>query len=193
MNPPDPERERKPRTKKMAVFKTCCCCLSLRTGCIIMGVLEILSYLSVVAAKNSSPASIFLMLVGLIASALLIYGAIKRNRFCLWPWIVVNIIAIIVFIIGVLLCAFASAIIVDIFQDAQAQGAIQISEKETEEAKAAITVFVVIVAVTFLISIGIVTLFTLVAYSYVCELREEEERQHNDTNAPPKAYNLVPV
>lgn len=133
------------------------------------------------------------MLVGFIASALLIYGAVKRNRFCLWPWIVCNIISIIVLIIGLLLCAFGSAIIVDIFQDAQSQGEIQMTDKESDEAKAAITIFVVCIAVVFLIVIAIVTLFTLVAYSYVCELREEEERQNNDTNAPPKAYNLVPV
>lgn len=91
------------------------------------------------------------------------------------------------------MCAFASAIMVDVFKSLQEQGGQDISQQDQEDAKAFMTTLVVMIAVVLLIAIAITILLTLVVYSYVCELREEEERQQNDTNAPPKAYNLVPV
>lgn len=167
--------------------------MSLRTGCIVLGVLGILGSLASVAGKKSSTAEIFLYLVNLIVSALLVYGAVKRNRFCVWPWIVANIISVILLIIVLLLCVFASSVIIDLLNDAQTQANMNLTEKEAEDAKSLIGVYVVVVAVVDLICITLIVLFTLVGYSFVCELREEEERQNNDTNAPPKAYNLVPV
>lgn len=177
----------------MGVFKTCCCCLSLRTGCIIIGVVELLGYLSIIASHSTSASKILGTIIGVVASVLLVYGAYKKNRFCLWPWIVINIISIIVLVVGLLMCAFASTIIVDIYNEAVAQGQIQPTQDDEDTFKAAGMAFVVIIAVIILILIVILVLITLVAYSYVCELREEQERQNNDGNAPPKAYNLVPV
>lgn len=177
----------------MAIFKSCCCCFSLRTGCILIGVLEILFTLSSATSLKAQTSIIFSTLIGIITSALLIYGAIKKNRFCLWPWIVANILAIITFIIGLILCVFASRHIVEILEAIRSEGKIDLTDEEAEEMKTAGTVLVVIVAVALIICITILTLLTLVVYSYILELREEEERQHNDTNAPPKAYNLVPV
>lgn len=176
----------------MAVFKSCCGCMTLRTGCIVIGVLEILAQIwNISVQRQVSGSLIGGTLIAFIASALLIYGAAKRNRFLLWPWIVVNIITLIILVIGLLLCVFASALIVDVFKAAEVEG--KMTDEEMAQAQIGLTTLVVLIAVSILISIAILIPLTLVAYSYVCELREEEERQNNNTNAPPKAYNLVPV
>lgn len=81
----------------------------------------------------------------------------------------------------------------DIIKEAQAEGGSEMTQEDVDAAKNAVTAFVVMLAIIFLIVIIIVTLLTLVVYSFIVELREEEERLRNDANAPPKAYNLVPV
>lgn len=176
----------------MAIFKTCCCCISLRTGCIIIGVLEILAQIWNISVQKQVTGSVIGgTLIAFVVSALLIYGAAKRNRVFLWPWIVVSIITLIILVIGLLLCVFASALIVDVFKAAESEG--KLSDEEMEQAQIGLTTLVVLIAVSILIAIAILIPLTLVVYSYVCELREEEVRQNNNTNAPPKAYNLVPV
>lgn len=93
------------------------------------------------------------------------------------------------------MCAFASAIIVDAVHALQQEQihAGMMPKQDGEAIKGFATTAVVGIAVVLLIVIAILTLLSLVVYSYICELREEEERQRNDSNAPPKAYNLVPV
>lgn len=177
----------------MVVFKTCCCCLSLRTGCIVIGVLEILGQLSNISSTQTSISVVFGTIIGLIAAALLIYGAVKRDRLYMWPWIVVTILSIIFLIILVFLCALAPSLIMDVMNSRQAKGEIHLTKEETHDLETATTAFVVIMAVVFLIVIAILILLTLVVYSYICELREEGQRQQHDSNVPPKAYNLVPV
>lgn len=70
---------------EMASQKTCCGCLSLRTGCFIIGGIEIIIG-TVNAAVTRSPG----ILLFFIVPVLLIVGAEKKNRHYMWPWIILN-------------------------------------------------------------------------------------------------------
>lgn len=50
------------------------------------------------------------------------------------------------------------------------------------------TITIIFAAISLLIIIAVLTLLTLVVYSYICELRDEEK--HN-RNARPNVYNVV--
>merc|ERR1712018_55064 len=60
------------------VFNNCCCCIELRTGCIIIGVLQILGGLG-----NFKPPlewfTILLAIVSIISGCCLLFGSIKYN------------------------------------------------------------------------------------------------------------------
>lgn len=137
----------------MVVLRTCCGCCSLRAGCIIIGALMIIGGLQQLSDRT------FRGVFGTILGLLLIYGAISRNRLCLWPVILVNILGTVFLTIVVIIFAFAK----DTFG------------QDSEIAKLSGTESVTFIVVC-LIAIAYVVFCILVIYGYVCELREEEQR-----------------
>lgn len=80
--------------------RKCCGFMSLRTGCIIIGALDILMWTLSFLAVRGSPGILLI-----IAGVLLIVGAVTRNLHWMWLWIVLNIFvcfcnAILVLMIG---------------------------------------------------------------------------------------------
>lgn len=174
--------------KEMAVFKTCCCCISLRMGCIILALMDFFGQMMGVETGTPRAPIMLGTMVTIITASLLLYGSYKRNRLCLWPWIVVSIIKNIAFTVGLLLCFFAPSVIIEIVKTVEAQGGPRLTDWSKDEME-----MVMAIALSFMILLPLQIYVTLVAYSLVCELREEEARQNNNINVPPKAYNFEAV
>lgn len=85
--------------------KTCCCCFSLRTGCMIIGVLGVLVSLALIGTEIPCP----LIIVDFVSNALLILGAALEKRFCLLPSMILGIITNILLWVMALIALFASA------------------------------------------------------------------------------------
>lgn len=62
------------------LLNSCCCCISLKTGCIVIGILNIINAVGVVS--NPSWQSIVNGIVLTLASVSLIYGAAKVRHIC---------------------------------------------------------------------------------------------------------------
>lgn len=76
---------------------SCCWCLRLRTGCIIVASLELLFQIAVTAVCIIlSFYRIHWLVIGNLAglgvSGMLLYGALRENRPWLWLWMMINII-----------------------------------------------------------------------------------------------------
>lgn len=144
----------------MIVFRTCCGCCSLSAGCIIIGALMIL--LSIFPCALGSTA-VIAAVISIIFSAVLIIGVVTKNRLCLWTSIVFHIVVTILLIISTL----AYIVIIFIFMDLNAV---------TSEFKQIVILLVFLVVLLLMLGIACEVFCTLVIYSYVCELREEEKR-----------------
>lgn len=82
----------------MAEYQTCCCCFSLRTGCILIGVISLVFESMIATSTFESSTLLFVASsIGIMSSVLLIGGATKGKPLLLWPWIVVNTKHIILF------------------------------------------------------------------------------------------------
>lgn len=163
------------RREKMAVLiKSCCCGISPRTGCIMIGVLEIIG--NIMLFFYDPPALMLAdALLGCIVSALLIYGAVKGNRFYSWPSVVRNIITI----VGTVIVFCMS--LIPVFTSETPRDDLEAMSEHN------VLLTMVIVdslynALLLLIKIG----FTLVIYSHICELREKEEPNKNNINVSPE-------
>lgn len=66
--------------KTKMTLNSCCCCFSLRTGCIIIAVLDIL-YATGFLSIGASAGTIINGVVLIVASVALIYAAVKVNLF----------------------------------------------------------------------------------------------------------------
>ena len=92
------------------VFKKCCCCLDLRIGCLIIGVLQILGGLG-----NFKPPlewyTIITAIVNIVAGACLLFGAIKYNPIGTLINLITTAIAVIfVFIVAIMAFVVAGAL-----------------------------------------------------------------------------------
>lgn len=155
------------------VFRSCCGCMSLRTGCIVIGVLELIHRL-VGTTDTPKLLMIPLGLFGAIACVLLIIGALMQNHSFLWPYIAVNIVSVVGCLVAVFLGAFAPAL---------TKGK---SSSDRDESNDIGSYFSSIS--TFFVLLGIIVdaVCILVVYSHICELREEELPQ-NGNSSPPAA------
>lgn len=98
----------------------------------------------------------------MISSVLLIVGVFAKNRFCLWQYIVVNTMAI--------------------FLAVHIYGSITIGNwwdhtVNAEEGHASNYYALIVPVIIICIVVGIYGYVQYVVYSYICELREEEENQ----------------
>lgn len=159
----------------MALFKTCCFYLTLRTGCILFGLLVTLLQVLLIVTELSRKTEAFSLQqlysiefiafgIGIISSALLIGGAFARNRLCLWVWLVVNAIgSILSFILGIHWAGFLFMILIP---ESNSDGDI-------------IAIYIIPILMALIPSAILILLFTPVVYSYICELRENERQENS--------------
>lgn len=165
----------------MACLKTCCCCLSLRTGCIIIGVLEILGHTTSIAMNKLTTSVVINGVISLFAAILLIYGAARRNRHFLRAHIIVDVIKMVLIIIVSILCAVAMKYLVYplVIQDDE-------GISEARDAAAMLVTIIIILSIALVIKIW----FIIVIYSHISEIREEFEARNRHTNGPSKLPNV---
>lgn len=91
--------------RKMSANKTCCYCLPLRHGCIIIGIVGILFDSTVLLNLFGWKACIII----LISDGLLITGATMKTRLCLLPSMIIGLLVNIVLWIIDLIALYASS------------------------------------------------------------------------------------
>lgn len=158
----------------MRVFNTCCLCLSLRTGCILIAVLEMII---LILANIAAGQSISLDVIGtnIIATAfvgLLIYGIVMENCISLWLWVMINnvVIGLLFCVIGV--CAFHWTLDT-------------LPRLESPSGFAYLITFILALLVAGILACCATrALFSYVVHSYTCELRNREncKNEYNDEN-----------
>lgn len=154
----------------MAAFRSCFWCLRLRTGCILIALLDMVLqlFLNLAAEWPTKPEFIGVNLAALAIVGLLIYGIVRENRKCLWLWMIVNNLVIALLTIVVVFCAL---------------GMIQLSQPYKTESDNEL-VFRALMGIYFIIC-GLVVLaisiakglFSYIVHSYICELRKNEEEK----------------
>lgn len=82
-------------------YQSCCGCCSLRTGCIILGSVDIAFGLLRLLSGQS-----ILNLIIVLMDVMLIIGAVKKNRIYLVPWMIYQILLNILIWIGAILFLF---------------------------------------------------------------------------------------
>lgn len=146
------------------LYDSCCWCLPLRTGCILIAILDlILQVLATIAALEYQMPYLYVVIISgnLIAftiTGLLVYGTIVQKRSFLWLWTVVNAVVVILLCILTVMCAIG-------FTDTAADTPGQADGKLAS----------IIIGV---LSAALATaqfVFTLIVYSYICKLRELED------------------
>lgn len=90
----------------VAPFETFLCCMSLRTGSLVMAIMGLWDLLLLVGWRYSP-----LGIVGLVSSLPLLYGTYKANRNFLWPYLIVRLLAIFVGIVVVSIMVFAPTVL----------------------------------------------------------------------------------
>lgn len=156
------------------IFNTCCWCLSLRTGCILIVALEMII---LILANIFAGLSTRLDVIGanIIATAfvgLLIYGIVMENCICLKLWVMINNV-----MFGLLFCAIGVYVfhwtpnILPHLESSSGLGYL-------------IALILTILAVGVLAYCATRALFSYVVHSYTCELRKREncKNQCNDEN-----------
>lgn len=148
----------------MAVYDSCCWCLPLRTGCILIAVLDLFfQVLATIASLELQIPYLYVViisgnLIALTITGLLVYGTIVQKRSFLWLWTAVNTVVVILLCILTVMCAIG-------FTDTASDTPGQADGK-------------LVSIVIGVISAALATVqfvFTLVVYSYICKLREVED------------------
>lgn len=142
-------------------FKTCCYCLSLRTGSILIGVSDVITLF--VSFFYSPFYIIFGGLINTIATCLMIYGAISNKSTFLWCWIYVKII-----IIGFIAVALAFSVMSLI---------IQVIKGNWHN----LTVILIFGGITAILIVHV--LLITVVYSFAYKLREDKKRPSVNSQA----------
>jgi len=89
------------------IFGKCCCCIDLRAGAIVIAVLNILAGLGNFKNINEWE-SIVAGIVGILAGACLLFGAIKYNQIGVIVHLVFSMIAIVMYVIlGIIILVLA--------------------------------------------------------------------------------------
>lgn len=152
---------------EMAIYDSCFWCLSLRTGLIMIVLLEIIFQISAnVAMKYVDvplPAVISGNLIASVFTALLIYGIIVQKRSWLWVWLAIDIIII------VLLCI----LVVSCVRSYLSPGGDVPGQSLTKLASVFLGSISAILVVTRIF-------FALVVYSYICKLHEQQNSIYNE-------------
>lgn len=134
----------------MALFRTCCYCLSLRTACLAFGALEML--LLLLSTTRIHPLILF---NGFPLATLLAFSAFNEKRLWLSIWIGGNVVAIVM--LGVALVFVILPLIAN--------------HESNKELK------IVLFAVALSTIITVHVIYTFIVHSFICELREAEARK----------------
>lgn len=160
------------------------CGLSLHFGCILIGVLDTIYRTSAFYSSYTQKSRQFtieqlysldfiLFYIGVVSAAILIGGSIWRNLLCLWQWIVITCIRVLLVVVSVGL-AVGSTIFMPLDHKAE--------EREGMTNMKAFISALVPGTTYFWLHTIIPPLFMRVVYGYICELREDERRQHNESH-----------
>lgn len=172
------------------MIKSCCGCLSLRTGCIIIATLE---FVILIPAFIPEPLSTELVIIGLRIAALafvglLVYGIVRENRMCLRLWVIINGIGIA--LLGAIVCLYAFAFLVM---------SLTPPKPGSDNQNLGKGMFWMIFSSFALFVVAVVTvqgLSAFVVYSYYVELRDRDEVEKNksaEAATAPEMHGLVPV
>lgn len=176
---------------KMAELRGCCCFFSLRTGCILIGVLGLLFQFdlmvslfisSTFAAEQLYSWTFISNMIVLISSAVMIGGVLADNCDCLWQWIVINTITILIAIYNY------GYVIVSIIWMYIGRG----ENTRVVSNKVAFYYALLLPVIQFCIFVGIRIYFQCVVYGYVSELHESEKRlksEKSESDAIPSDVN----
>lgn len=181
-----------------------CCCYSLRTGCIIIGIIYLLiditsilfcSYGYISADNNDSMVMVMFMvmiIIDFISNTLLISGAVMQKRVYLLPWIIINAVLNTSLWIATAMGGVVSISIIITWNVRD--------KSDRHKLAGAMMLAPSVVAFTFgfLIIAVIHLLLLLVVFNHFRALREEVQRKQYHTiaysngvvNAPP--HGLVP-
>lgn len=147
---------------EMAGYESCCWCYSLRTGCIIVAVLDIFIQilLNAIFPGSTDLEVIQLNLVGLGIIGLLIYGIINEKLFYLWLWLAFNLIIVVFLLTLVTMCA------IGFYGDTDNSPGSMDGE----------VLEMIIGGISGALATAKIA-FASVVYSYACKLRGQPERQ----------------
>lgn len=163
----------------MALIESCCDCLNLRSGCIVIGFLQMSIVLLDIVLIGPPPLLLMFLSIETPYAFVLVYGAIKGNRICLSVWLPVNIIAIIVLSALTVLFPFAS-----ISDDKSKDGCLMYNRSE-------LTAIIRFLVGTILAVIAVLASCSTIVYCFLRELCEGEEPQcSRNTNQPPAQYDF---
>jgi len=102
----------------MPLFQNCCCCVTLKSGAVMIGfitfVLDLSAILNELVPKDNRQEleedgpifniiNIILSFLNLISSIMLMYGSAKNIRWMVFPWILITLLNIVYYII-ILIC-----------------------------------------------------------------------------------------
>lgn len=151
----------------MFEYGTCCGCLSLRKECIVFGLVDLITQIPHIAVDVGDDGDIAFMdlifvLLGTLLSSVLVCGAILRNLFCLWLWIIVHIFRTIIYSGGLIYCIIA------LLSGAKSNTI----PKDVQEELSGLELDIMIVLVS--IHIAIYMYVMLVVYRYICQLNGEQ-------------------
>lgn len=170
----------------MLVHGTCCGCLSLRKECIVFGLVDLITQIPHIAVDVNVDGDIafvdlIVVIIGTLLSGLLVYGAVLKNLFCLWLWIIVHIVRTLIFVVGLIFLVIA------LTTDAENNFISALVHEEFNEKE-------MIAPITVLTSMQIaVYIFLMVlVYRYIRELRDDEaddsEESDDDSTHSEKSH-----
>ena len=90
----------------MCEVKKCCCCVDLRTGAIVMAILQLISGAGTFG-MGAEWQNILSGLVAIVAGVCLLFGAIKYHQMATLVYLVLDMISIV--LVGVAMIVFATA------------------------------------------------------------------------------------
>lgn len=164
--------------KNELLLKSFCGFMTLRTGCTVLGMLEMLNYIVMMGSKPS-----LVYTIGFVCSTTLVLGIFKNNRHYLWPSIIWNTMQTITLAMVLCLGTLITTALVafdqmSIKMDGGGGGS---SSRKISELNVAMSFAIPVLIV--LITIG--AFFSLALYSLNVEMREQEKRAaHPHPSAP---------
>ena len=93
---------------KMCEVKKCCCCVDLRTGAIVMAILEIIGGFGLIGKSTEWP-DILNVVVAIGAGVCLLFGAIKYHQLATLVYLVLQMIAIVLIVVAIIVAIVAFA------------------------------------------------------------------------------------
>lgn len=96
----------------MVARKSCFGCITLRTGCFVIGVFDILVSAGYIFASGN-----LIRLLLIASSVLLLMGAWLQELHWMWPWLILTVLTVILAGMGLIAIVFKPDIVVDVIKD----------------------------------------------------------------------------